>query len=769
MRLTVKSIKKRDAGRGIAAIPEHILEEYNIDRGEYILLKDDGEKTLARVYPGYDEDAGEDVIRIDGDLRNSINTNIDSQIEITRADVETAKTVQIALPREFDYKGDIEPLLLDELTVQPIKTGHKTTVRLGIGKIDGGPGEEVSVYVSATEPDGIVAITEATSLSVDENHYGHYVDDASSIDTSSEENSSTSKDDFGSSTNRSDDSERDSSSTRDSDSAQITYEDIGGHDEELKRVRELIELPMQYPEVFRRLGIESPKGMLLHGPPGTGKTLLAKAVANEVDATFLQIKGPEIIESYRGETEENLQEVFEKAEEESPSIVFIDEIDAIAGDRDDADHSADERLVNQLLTELDGVEDRGEVIVMGATNRPDTIDNALRRGGRFDREIEIGVPDKDGRREILEIHTRDMPLRGVDIEAYSEQTHGFVGADLDALTKEAAMNAVRRLRPHIDLEEDTLDADLLNALDVREEDFDRALDEVDPSAMREVFVEIPDVEWGDVGGLEDTKQEIQEVVQWPMEYDFLFDEANVDGSTGVLLYGPPGTGKTLLAKAVANESDSNFISVDGPEILSKWVGEAEARIRETFEKARSNSPAVVFFDELDAIAGQRGGPSSSNNVTERVVSQLLTELDGMEETEDVVVIATSNRPDLIDDALKRSGRFDRQIGIPIPDEEVRREIFAVHLEKKPIGPEVDAERLATESDGLVGADIEAVCKEASILAMREFVDEYPYGDLEERVDEFTIRNRHFESALENVEPSVDGDTLRDYGLSDHNR
>ncbi len=752
MSLTVKSIRKRDAGRGLAAIPKKQLAKHNIKRGDYIVIEStsNGGQTLARAYPGYDEDEGESVIRIDGMLRKEIGVNIDEQVDIAEADIPRAKSVTIALPDDLNYKGNIKPLLLDQLTGTSARTGEKTSVRLGIGKLSGA-GQEVQLYFVDTKPDELCVVTEATNLTID---------DESLEQHSGEKDVTGGKRSDSKSTNET----QVSNDTVEENDGEITYEDIGGHDEEVERIREMIEMPMQYPEVFQRLGIDPPKGVLLHGPPGTGKTLMAKAVANEVDSEFIHVKGPEVIESHRGETEENIKEIFEQAREESPAIVFMDEIDAIAGNRDDADHAADERLVNQLLTELDGIDDRGEVIVVGATNRPDSLDNALRRGGRFDREIEIGVPDKDGRREILEIHTRNMPLRDVDIEEYAEKTHGFVGADLDSLVKETAMNAVRRIRPHIDLEEDTLDATLLNALEVYDEDFTRALQEVEPSAMREVFIEVPDVSWEDVGGLEDTKQEIQEVVEWPLEYDFLFDKADIDGSTGVLLYGPPGTGKTLLAKAVANEADANFISIDGPEVMSKWVGEAEERIRETFDKARSNAPSIVFFDELDSIAGQRSGEGKSNNVTERVVSQLLTELDGMEVAEDVVVIATSNRPDLIDDALTRSGRFDRQIEIPLPDKEGRKKVFEVHLENKPVGDTVNIDWLAEESEGLVGADIEAVCKEASLLAMRNFVEEHPDNELEERSDDFTVLKKHFEAALEKVEPSVDEDTLRDYGL-----
>jgi transitional endoplasmic reticulum ATPase len=525
----------------------------------------------------------------------------------------------------------------------------------------------------------------------------------------------------------------------------------------------MIELPMRHPELFQQLGIEPPKGVLLHGPPGTGKTLMARAVANEIDAYFTDISGPEIMSKYYGESEEQLREVFEEAEENAPAVVFIDEIDSIAPERGETSGDVERRVVAQLLSLMDGLDERGEVVVIGATNRVDAIDPALRRGGRFDREIEVGVPDKDGREEILQVHTRGMPLsEDVDVEQYAENTHGFVGADLEQLAKEAAMNALRRIRPELDLEEDEIDAETLEKLEVTENDFKQALKGIEPSALREVFVEVPDVTWEDVGGLEGTKERLREAIQWPLEYPEVFEQMDMQAAKGVMMYGPPGTGKTLLAKAIANESQSNFISIKGPELLNKFVGESEKGVREVFEKARSNAPTVVFFDEIDSIAGERGRRSGDSGVGERVVSQLLTELDGLEELEDVVVIATTNRPDLIDSALLRPGRLDRHIHVPVPDEEARRKIFEVHTQDKPLANDVDLDNLARRTDGYVGADIEAVCREASMAASREFITSVDPEDIGESVGNVKVTAEHFEQALEEVTPSVDEETRERY-------
>jgi len=543
----------------------------------------------------------------------------------------------------------------------------------------------------------------------------------------------------------------------------VTYEDIGGLDSELEQVREMIELPMRHPELFQRLGIEPPKGVLLHGPPGTGKTLIAKAVANEIDAYFTTISGPEIMSKYYGESEEQLREIFEEAEENAPAIVFVDELDSIAPKRSEAGGDVERRVVAQLLSLMDGLEERGELVVIGATNRVDAIDPALRRGGRFDREIEIGVPDRDGRLEILQVHTRGMPLSdAVDIEQYADNTHGFVGADLEQLAKEGAMTALRRVRPELDLESDEIPAEVLESIQVTEEDFKEALKTIEPSALREIFAEIPDVTWADVGGLEDTKERLRETIQWPLEYPQVFETLDMEAAKGVLLYGPPGTGKTLLAKAVANEAESNFISIKGPELLNKYVGESEKGVREVFKKARQNAPTVIFFDEIDSIAVERGRHQGDSGVGERVVSQLLTELDGLEELEDVVVIATTNRPDLIDPALLRPGRLDRQVHVPVPDEDARRAIFEVHTRDKPLADDVDLDWLARRTEGFVGADIEAVAREAAMAASREFIESVSPEEIDESVGNVRISREHFEDALDEVGPSVDEDVRERY-------
>ncbi|MFO8115907.1 MAG: CDC48 family AAA ATPase, partial [Halorubrum sp.] len=543
----------------------------------------------------------------------------------------------------------------------------------------------------------------------------------------------------------------------------ITYEDIGGLDDELEQVREMIELPMRHPELFKRLGIDPPKGVLLHGPPGTGKTLIAKAVANEIDANFHTISGPEIMSKYYGESEEQLRDVFEEASEDAPAIIFMDELDSIAPKREEAGGDVERRVVAQLLSLMDGLEERGEVVVIGATNRVDAIDPALRRGGRFDREIEVGVPDRDGRKEILQVHTRNMPLvEEIDLDEYAENTHGFVGADLESLAKESAMHALRRIRPELDLESDEIDADVLNSIQVTETDFKEAMKGIEPSALREVFVEVPDVSWDQVGGLEETKERLRETIQWPLEYPEVFEELDMQAAKGVLMYGPPGTGKTLLAKAVANEAESNFISIKGPELLNKYVGESEKGVREVFSKARENAPTIVFFDEIDSMATERGKHSGDSGVGERVVSQLLTELDGLESLEDVVVVATTNRPDLIDSALLRPGRLDRHVHVPVPDEEARRKILEVHTRNKPLADDVDLDSLARQTDGYVGADIEAVAREASMNASREFIGSVSREEVGESVGNVRVTMAHFEDALDEVNPSVTTETRERY-------
>jgi transitional endoplasmic reticulum ATPase len=526
----------------------------------------------------------------------------------------------------------------------------------------------------------------------------------------------------------------------------VTYEDIGGLGDEVKKVREMIELPLRHPELFERLGVEAPKGVLLHGPPGTGKTLLAKAVAGETSANFVSIGGPEIMSKFYGESEERLREIFKQAEENAPTIIFIDEIDSIAPKRDEVTGETERRIVAQLLALMDGLEARGKVVVIGATNRPNAIDQALRRPGRFDREIEISIPDKKGRLDILQIHTRGMPLDDdVDLEKLAALTHGYAGADLWALTKEAAMHSLRRVLPELDLEMDSIPVELLNRLIVKRDDFFSALREMQPSSLREVLIESPDVKWDDIGGLDDVKRELKEAVEWPLKYAGVFEHMDARPPKGILLYGPPGTGKTLLAKAVATESEANFINVKGPEFLSKWVGESEKAVRETFRKARMAAPCIVFMDEIDSIAPVRGGGSDSH-VTERVISQLLTEMDGLESLHNVVIIAATNRPDIVDPALLRPGRFDRMVSVGVPDLEARKDILRVHTRKKPLAKDVSLDEIAAKSDGYTGADLFAVVNEAVMLAIREAVAKNE-NITAERMKELVITRKQFELAL----------------------
>ena len=735
MRLTVKPLKQKDAGRGLAAIDRAAMGELDLENGDYIVIDGGESRAVARVWPGYPEDQGRGVVRIDGRLRGEADVGIDDKVDVEPAEVNPAKAVTVALPQNLRIRGNIGPHIRDKLSGQAVTTGQNVPFSLGLGPLSTQSGQRIPLRIADTEPSGTVVVTDSTEITVSEKP----AEQIAQTDSS------------GAGTGVSDGT------------PSVTYEDIGGLDEELEQVREMIELPMRHPELFQQLGIEPPKGVLLHGPPGTGKTLMAKAVASEIDAHFSNISGPEIMSKYYGESEEQLREVFEEAEENAPAIVFIDEVDSIAPKRGETSGDVERRVVAQLLSLMDGLDDRGDVIVIGATNRVDALDPALRRGGRFDREIEIGVPDKEGRKEILQVHTRGMPLvDGIDLDQYAENTHGFVGADLASLAKEAAMNALRRIRPELDLEQDEIDAEILESMSVTRADFKDALKGITPSAMREVFVEVPDTTWESVGGLEDTKERLRETIQWPLDYPEVFQAMDMEAAKGVLLYGPPGTGKTLMAKAVANEANSNFISIKGPELLNKYVGESEKGVREVFEKARSNAPTVVFFDEIDSIAGERGRGMGDSGVGERVVSQLLTELDGLEELEDVVVIATTNRPDLIDSALLRPGRLDRHVHVPVPDGDARRAILEVHTREKPLADDVDLEKLASDTDGYVGADIEAVAREASMAATREFINSVDPEEAAQSVGNVRITREHFDEALEEVGPSVDEDTRERY-------
>ncbi|MGI6465697.1 CDC48 family AAA ATPase [Methanobacterium sp.] len=689
-----EAFSQADVGRSIARIDPKCMEKLDLLDGDMIEIE--GRKLTATAVASSQSDIGLGIIRIDGYIRKNAGTSLGEEVIVRKAEVKEAQKVVLApVDQKVMIRGDVRGAFLGRVLFKGdiIVTGirqQQSTMRGSLfdeffrdTMFDVSPMGELKLAVVATKPAGAVKITEMTDVEVQ----------TEPVDVSKLEGVKSLVD--------------------------VTYEDIGGLKEEVKKVREMIEIPLKRPELFERLGISPPKGVLMHGPPGTGKTLLAKAVANESDAHFIAIQGPEIMSKYVGGSEEKLREFFEEAEENAPSIVFIDEIDAIAPKREEVSGETERRVVAQLLTLMDGLKTRGQVVVIGATNRPDALDAALRRPGRFDREIEIGVPDKDGRQEVLQIHTRGMPLDDkVDLDEIAEITHGFVGADLEMLCKEAAMRVLRRILPDIKADEE-IPKETLKKMIIKRADFKEALKEVQPSALREVLVQVPDVKWDDIGGLENAKQELKEAVEWPLKYPESFDKFGVTPPKGVLIYGPPGTGKTLLAKAVANESQANFIAVKGPELLSKWVGESEKGVREVFRKAKQTAPTVIFFDEIDSIASARSGSSTDSGVTQRVVNQLLTEIDGLEELQDVAVIAATNRVDIMDPALLRPGRFDRHVKVDDPDEKARLEIFKVHTKNMPLDDDVDLEYLAKNTEKYVGADIEAVCREAVMLTLRE--------------------------------------------------
>jgi transitional endoplasmic reticulum ATPase len=696
--LEVEGANKRDAGRGIARLPESARSRLGVLSGDPVIVDGD-RKTVVKVWPA---DDGGQFIRIDADTRANAGVNIGDTVTVQNATVDDATTITVQpakpLPGSESYEHTVRDRLVDRL-VQPDERVHVE----GLG----------TFLVRSTAPDGSVRVAENTRVTV--LPYSGDEEQSSSTPTRPTRTVDPSV-----------------SGDADEEKIDVSYEDIGGLDDELDRIREMIEMPLSEPEQFHRLGIDPPSGVLLYGPPGTGKTLIARAVANEVDAYFDTISGPEIVSKYKGESEERLREAFDRATENAPSILFVDEIDSIAGARDD-DADMENRVVAQLLTLMDGLEDRGRVVVIGATNRVDTIDEALRRGGRFDREIEIGVPDETGRREILDVHTRDMPVADdISLDDVASQTHGFVGADLASLTTEAAMNALRRES------EDP---------DVTRDDFETALATVDPSAMREYVAESPSVTFDAVGGLDDVKDRLTEAVEWPLAYGPLFDATETDPPTGVLLYGPPGTGKTLLARAIAGESGVNFIHVNGPELLDRYVGESEESVREVFERARQTAPSIVFLDEIDAIAGQRG---ETHEVTERVVSQLLTELDAISENPNLVVLAATNRRETLDDALTRPGRLEQHIEVPNPDRDARREILRVHTAGKPLGDDVDLDALADRTEGYSGAEIEALVRAASMRAIRSVADSIEPGDAADSAADVTVTGEHFERSLEEL-------------------
>ena len=732
VKLKVGELTSRDEyGKGIARISSNVMKKLRIKEGDVIEIEGSNKTGVIAVRP-YPSDAGLEIIRIDGLVRRNVGAGIGDMVKIRKIDVKEARKVVFAPVQEGILLRMDPELLKRKLYMRPMMKGDIVVPSSVVSRRDsfdslfdevfknlgmemgatpfGSLGVETKLVVVKTSPEGVVRIGEATEIEVKSKAV----------------------------------------KMEDKKIPTVTYEDIGGLHEEIKKVREMIEYPMRHPELFERLGVEPPKGVLLHGPPGTGKTLLAKAVANEAGANFLVINGPEVMSKWYGQSEENLRKVFEEAEKDAPSIIFIDEIDSLAPKREETKGEVERRVVSQLLTLMDGLKGRGKVIVIAATNRPNAIDPALRRPGRFDRELVIGVPNKDGRKEVLEIHTRNMPLtKDVNLDELAERTHGFVGADLEALAKEAAMHVLRRVMPEISNidESEKIPEEILKKLKVVKEDFDYAMKMVQPSAMREVLIEIPNVKWSDVGGLKEVKERLKETVEWPLKYPDSFKKLGISPPKGILLYGPPGTGKTLLARAVASESNANYISVKGPELLSKWVGESEKHIREVFKRAKQVSPSIIFFDEIDSLANVRGS-QSNNEVANRVVSQMLGEISGLEELHDVVVIAATNRPDIIDPALLRPGRFDRQILVPEPDDKSREKIFEIHTSKMPLKG-VNLKKLAKMTEGYSGADIEAVCREAALNAMRK------------NKNATHVTMSHFEKAIKEIGPSLSKE-LRNY-------
>lgn len=707
--LKVAEAEQRDVGRKIARIDPDIAHQLQISSGDVIEVSSLGKKVTVLNWPARENDRGKGLIRIDGYIRNRLDVGINDLVDIKKVESKDAQSITLAPTEPLRIVG-AEEYLGEYLLGNLVTTGDVIPLIIMSQRVD--------LVVISTRPSGPVLINESTEIIISE-------ESAKAVQIAKEGIAPS-----------------------------ITYEDIGGIKGQVSRVREMIELPLRHPELFRRLGVEAPKGVLLHGPPGTGKTLLAKAIANETNASYYTIGGPEIMSKFYGESEEKLRNVFKQAEQNAPSIIFIDEIDSIAPNRDEVSGEVERRIVAQLLSLMDGMSSRGKVVVIGATNRVNAIDPALRRPGRFDREIEIGVPDKEGRFEILQIHTRGMPLsKDVDLEKLASMSHGFVGADLHALAKEAAMRSLRKVLPEIDLATESIPSETLKKIVVTMQDFLEVIKEMEPSALREVFVEVPDVKWDDIGGLTAIKQELQEAVEWPLKYQGLFNHTDATPPKGVLLYGPPGTGKTLIAKAAANESEANFISIKGPELLSKWVGESEKGVREVFRKARQAAPCLIFFDEIDAITPARGGAGSDSHVTERVISQLLTELDGLEILTNVVVIASTNRPDIIDPALLRPGRFDRLLYVAPPDDESRTQIFSIHTKKKPLSDDVKIKDLVEKTKGYTGADIAALASAAVMLALREHITKYKDPkEAEDKKNELKITMHHFEEAMKKIRP-----------------
>ena len=701
--LKVKEALPKDAGRVIARIDPEDIKALGLEVGEIIEIEGK-RKTPAKVMPCYLEDRGKKIIQIDGISRENAQIGLDEKVKIYKVGCKPANKIILSpLNVSSLLKSDKDTRYISSLIEGlPVTCGDRVRATLfGSRSCD--------FKVLDTIPGGVVLIGPTTLIRM-----------------------------------KTKESEKEGP-------AKVSYEDIGGLGAQIQRIREMIELPLRYPQVFERLGIDPPKGVLLHGPPGTGKTLIARAVANETDAYFTHISGPEIMGKFYGESEARLRSVFENAQEHAPAIIFIDEIDAIAPKREEmgGEKQVERRVVAQLLSLLDGLESRGQIIVIAATNIPNTIDPALRRPGRLDREISIPIPDKNGRLEILQIYTRGMPLsEDVSLEKLAEITHGFVGADLEALAREAAMSALRKVLPKIDFEMADIPYESLMELEVTMDNFLEAMKEVEPSAIREVFVEVPDVKWEDVGGLENIKQELKEAIEWPLKYSDVFKKANTNPPKGILLYGAPGTGKTLLAKAAANECGVNFISVKGPSLVSMYVGESERAIRKIFKIARQASPAILFFDEIDSITPRRSSSSSDSHVIGRMMSQFLTEMDGIEELKGVVVLAATNRLDLIDEAILRSGRFDLLLELPVPDEKTREEVFKIHTKNKPLAKDVDLKNLVMETEGKVGSDIELICRKAAMFAIGEYINNgQDTSNPGNRKPEFNISRKHFKEAI----------------------
>ncbi|MBS3084526.1 CDC48 family AAA ATPase [Candidatus Pacearchaeota archaeon] len=736
--LTLKVVEalQDDAYKGIARLDIDLMKEIDVKRGDAILIGKN-KSTIAIADRAYPSDVGERIIRIDGILRKNAGVSIGDEVIVRKAEIKEAKKVIIApaqkgimvqgdpaglrrgLLGRTVMKGDLVVLggVQRRKDLMGEEMGDLNDIFGNLGDLFGGMGfgnlgggvAQLKFLVVSTSPNSPVIITENTEVILNPKSVEMIEDRIPSIN----------------------------------------YEDIGGLTEEIKKIREMVEIPMKHPEIFQKLGVSPPKGVLLHGPPGTGKTLLAKAVATETDSHFILLNGPEIMSKFYGESEKKIRTIFEEAEKNAPSIIFIDELDAIAPKREEVQGEVERRVVSQLLTMMDGLNSRGKVIVIGATNRVNSIDPALRRPGRFDREIEIGVPDKNGRLSVLKIHSRGMPLdKSVDLDKISSLTHGFVGADLESLTKEAAINVLRKNIHHIKLDEEVIPQETLEKLIIRQDDFMDALKVVRPSAMREVLVEIPNVDWNSVGGLDKVKQELKEAVEWPMKNPESFKRLGIRPSRGILLYGPPGTGKTLLAKAVAKESEANFIHVKGPSLLSMWVGKSEEGMRKVFERARQVSPCIIFFDEIDALAGRRG--LDVNRVTERVLNQMLAEMDGLEDVKEVLVLAATNRPDMLDTALLRPGRFDRILLVNAPIEEGREMILKIHTKDMPLSKNVKIKELAHETEGYTGADLEAFVREAAMVALRESMDANE------------VKKKHFDEAKKKVKPSVTKHSIEVY-------